>query len=200
MKIKKFTSKQILKLHLINSKIYEHNTKNYPANFLADSLLTQIITDFKKALYVIFRYHQKNKQILFLGMPKQLELKINKSTNHLALPSDFNLQGLFMDSNSQLSKTSKQFVPKVYKKLLLPKLSKRPNMIVLVSHIKKDQVMKEVLAAKIPLVTLKFNDNQSNSTWINHSYNLPIVGSNFASTTNLFFLGLNFLFNKSFKT
>lgn len=206
MKIKKFKFKQILKLHLLNSKAYEYAAKKISSGLLTDLTLTQIISDFKKGLHLVFQYHQAEKRILFIGVPKQLEVKINTLTNHVALPSNCNLQGILSNNISFQSSvlTNKQSVLKTHFKSLLPKLSKKPDLIVLFSHEKKQNVMIESFIAKVPLITFSSNDFSSDSSSFS-LYNLNFLSNGFTETSNknLFFLGLNFLFKfpktKSFK-
>jgi len=188
MKLKKFKSKQILKLHLLNSRAYEYMMKSTDSGFLTDFKLIQIISDFKKVLHVIFEYHQANNQILFVGVPNRLEFKINKLTQHAAVDEAFELQAI----TSRSLKTTNSLKNA---KLLMPKLSKKPDLIVLLSHEKKQNIIAESNVAKIPVIVF----DTSESTSVNPhkgSYNLRGFGGNSSSEKNLFFLGLNFLFKK----
>ena len=102
MKLRKLEFKQILKLHLLKHKTYEQPlVKNNDKNLVTDLTLNETIFNLKKALQIIFQYHTKNKRILFIGVPTKLESKINKTTNHVAIPQDLNIQGLI---SNRLSK------------------------------------------------------------------------------------------------
>lgn len=197
MKIKKFKFKQILKLHLLNSRAYEYAAKKANSGLLTDFNLTQIITDLKKTLHVIFQYHQAEKKILFIGIPKKLELKINKLTNHVAVPSNFELQGVISNSLKTLKfgKGNQQSFSKISSKSLLPKLAKKPDLVVLFSHEKKQNIILESYVAKVPLILLDHN-NDSKDIWSNNFYSLQGIGDGLSTTSNknLFFIGLNFLF------
>lgn len=197
MKIKKFKFKQILKLHLLNSRAYEYAAKKVSPDFLTDLTLTQVISDFKKGLHVVFQYHQADKRILFIGVPKKLEVKINKLTNHIALPSNFNLQGVISNNLSSLKSltVNKQLILKTHFKTLLPKLSKKPDLVVLFSHEKKQNIIVESSVAKVPLITFSSDDSFKDFSTSNF-YNLQGLGEGLieASNQNLFLLGLNFLF------
>jgi hypothetical protein len=188
MKIKKFKFKQILKLHLLKSRTYEQAVKKNNSNFLVDINLTKIINNLKQALQVIFYYHQADKRILFIGVPKKLELKINRLTNHVAVPRDFNLQGIisnnFKSSNIKKETGSKSF---------LPKLSKKPDLVVLFFHEKN--IVSESYFAKVPLIIFN-NDENSKDSGVNNSYSVQGNGNNLTATynKNLFCIGLNFLF------
>ena len=107
--------------------------------------LLQTITSFKKALQVIFQYHNAEKHILFIGVPKKLEFRINRATKHVAVSNVFNLQGI-------ISNYSKNFVTgnafgnksKINSlRTLEPKLSKKPDLIILFSHEKKENIISE---------------------------------------------------------
>lgn len=193
MKIKKFKSKQILKLHLLKSKIYEQTTKKN--SFLLDTDLTQIIINFKRVLQIILQYHNAEKKILFIGVPKRLETKINKFTNHIAVSSNFNLQGVFSNylKNYHTKKAINQTPGSIALERFLPKLSKRPDLIVLFSHDKAQAVISESYFVKIPLIVF---DNELDSNRSNNFYKVEINGNSLVHLSNqdLFFLGLNFLF------
>jgi hypothetical protein len=197
MKIKKFKFKQILKLHLLKSRAYEHAAKKNNSGFLTSFNLTQVITDFKKALHVIFQYHQTEKRILFIGVPKKLELRINKLTSHVAVPSKFDLQGVISNNFKTLKivKSNKHSFSKIYSKSLLPKLSKKPDLVVLFSHDKKQNIISETYVAKVPLIIFD-NEPDLKETWVSNSYNVQGIGGNLPIThdKSLFFFGLNFLF------
>jgi hypothetical protein len=199
MKLKKFKFKQILKLHLLNSRAYDHAVKKTNSGLLTDFNLIQIISDFKKALHVIFEYHQANKKILFIGVPKKLELKINKSTHHVAVDPNFELQGVISNNFklSKFAKVGKQAFSKVYLKSLIPKLSKKPDLVVLLSHEKNQNIIAESKVAKVPVITFA-SDSDSKTNLTSGSYNLKGFGQNSISTSekSLFFLGLNFLFKR----
>ena len=198
MKIKKFKSKQILKLHLLKSKIYEQTTKKN--SFLFDTDLVQIIINFKRALQIIFQYHNAEKKILFIGVPKKLETKINKFTSHAAVPSNLNLQGIFSNylKNSYTEKSNNKNPGSIAFKRFLPKLSKKPDLIVLFSHDKTQTIISESYFAKIPLLVF---DNEIDHNKLNNFYKVETNGNSLAnlSNQNLFFLGLNFLFKINHK-
>ena len=80
-------SKQLLKLHLIKSKTYEQFIKK---KSLTNINLTHIVLNLKTALNIIFKFHKNNKHILFIGMPKIIETKVNETTIHTALPTEMN--------------------------------------------------------------------------------------------------------------
>ena len=80
-------------------------------------------------------------------------------------------------------------------KLLFPKLSKRPDLIVLFSSNKKETIFSESYFGKVPLIVFDEEQNSKN-TWLNNSYNVQLGKNNFVSlfNKNIFFLSLNFLF------
>ena len=108
MKTKKFRSKQIFKLHLLKSRMYEQIVKKKNSNFVTHIDLLQMITSFKKALQVIFQYNMADKRILFIGVPRKLEFKINKFTSHTAVSNVFNLHGII--SNYSKNITTKKLI------------------------------------------------------------------------------------------
>lgn len=194
MKLRKFKFKQILKLHLLNSRAYEYASKKTSFGLLTDFKLIQIISDFKKVLHVIFEYHQANKRILFVGVPNKLELKINRSTQHVAVDANFELQTI-ISNNLKVTDSFKS--SKIHSKLLMPKTAKKPDLIVLLAHEKKQNIIIESNIAKIPVIIFD-SDGNIPFNLLQGSYNLRGFGVSSTSEKNLFFLGLNFLF-KQFK-
>lgn len=193
MKLKKVEFKQILKLHLLKHRTYEQPLKNNNFNLLTESTLNQIIINFKKILQVIFQYHNKNKRILFIGLPKKLELKVNKATNHVAVSDFFNVQGLISNKlNVKHENKDRLFGFK----FLLPKLSKKPDLVVLVSHDKKQNILKECFVAKVPVINFE-TENDSKKIWSVYSHKLQLSNNSLVHNKNLFFIGLNFLFKIS---
>ncbi len=190
MKIKKFKFKQILKLHLLKFKTYESFVKKSSPKLLMDSHLTQIIVNFKKVLKVIYQYNKTQKRILFIGLPKKLELKINKLTNHVAVPSDFDVQRI-LSNNFQYTKNKKRDLTSDYLKSLFPKLSKSPDLVVLVSHSKAQSVISESYYLKIPLIFFNGDLDTITHAQTSATYNVSI---NTEANNTLFFIGLNFLF------
>lgn len=199
MKIKKFKSKQILKLHLLKSRAYEYAAKKNNFGFLTNFSLTKTLINFKKALYIIFQYHQADKKILFIGTPAKLESRINKLTSHVAVPNSFDLQGVLSNSFNplKLTKNNKQSFSKINSKLLLPKLSQKPDLIVLFSYYKKESFLTEVYTTKVPLII--FDDEKELDSNLSSSfYIVKGIASDLPTTLHktLFFFGLDFLFKK----
>lgn len=192
MKTKKFKSKQLLKLHLLKSRVYEHSIKKTNFNDLIDTNLDQILVGVKKALQVIFQYNQMNKRILFIGLPPKFELKINSLTQHIAVSSSFNIHGLISNNNVNLLSRKRSTFPSL-------KLMKKPDLIVLFEHEKGNSVVSESWVAKIPVINF-ITSNDSTELFINNLYS---VNGNFKNILvtfdkNILFVGLNFLF-KSLK-
>lgn len=199
MKVKKVQFKQILKLHLLKSRTYEHSLKNNCFNLVTDLTLNQIIINFKKILQVIFQYHSMNKQILFVGVPKKLEQKINKVTNHVAVPENSNIQGIISNNSTvNLINNKQDSKHKLFNiKSLLPKLRKRVDLVVMISHDKRDNILKECSVAKIPVIN--FETDASKNMWSLYSHKIQLNNNNLSliHNKNLFFIGLNFLFKAS---
>lgn len=201
MKIKKLKFKQLLKLHLLKSRAYEHPIKKTNSNDLISANLDQILVGTKKALQVIFQYNQASKRILFVGFPAKLELKINLLTRHTAVPKSFDVQGIVSRKNFQapLKKSLTSSVLKNYSKSFMSKLTKTPDLIILFDHDKGRTLISEAWVAKIPIIVFDTHQDLSDVS----SKTFYVVNGNFkniltTSDKNIFFIGLNFLF-KSFK-
>lgn len=199
MKIKEVKIKQLLKLNLLKSKVYEQPIKKIKFNNFIDANLNQIVVDIKKVLQIIFQYHKAEKRILFLGLPYKLESRVNQLTKHIAIPKDFNTQGVISNYNSKSFKSdrnSNQAWLKNSSKFLLPKLSKKLDLIVLFNHDNSETILSEAGVAKIPVIFFGTNFGLQNSASyrVEGNFKNVLIGSN----KNVFFIGLNFLF-KTFK-
>lgn len=200
MKVKKVKTKQLLKLNLLRSKVYEYPIKKMKFDNLIDSNLNQIIVDIKRVLQVIFQYHKIDKRILFVGLPYKLESKINRYTNHVAIPKTLNIQGIISNFDRKLFKTdinSNKIWMKQSPKFLLPKLSKKLDLVVLFEHDKSKTILSEAEAAKIPLISFGTQLNVGNTALYKVEGNFKNVLT--APNKNVFFMGLNFLFKDSKK-
>lgn len=199
MKIKEVKIKQLLKLNLLKSKVYEQPIKKIKFNNFIDANLNQIVVDIKKVLQIIFQYHKVEKRILFLGLPYKLESRVNQLTKHIAIPKNFNIQGVISNYNSKSFKSdrnSNQAWLKNSSKFLLPKLSKKLDLIVLFNHDNSETILSEAGVAKIPVIFFGTNFGLQNSASyrVEGNFKNVLIGSN----KNVFFIGLNFLF-KTFK-
>ena len=210
MKIRKLKSKQILSLYLLKSKTYDSHIskKNISSSFIK-SYFSETLTSFKKALNIIFQYHKKNKLILFIGLPENLRIKINKSTCHVAVSKFVNLKGVNFNvsKNGNFFKNNKK---KPYLIILIDhtnikgvnfnvakngnyfKNSKKPYLIVLIDHINLEEIIQESYLAKIPLICINGISEKYSFAHIN--YKVSLHHNQFQSLQNLFFIGLNFLF------
>lgn len=197
MKIKKLKFEQILKLHLLKSRVYEQFIKKN--NYLVGLTLTQIINNLKKSLQIVFQYHQSEKRILFIGVPKKLEVKINRLTNHMAVPYNHNLQGILSNNTNkfEIKKENNQNLFKLKSNDFLPKLFKKPDLIVLFCSNKAQNIIQESYSSKTMLVILDSSKN-FNDNWSNNFDNVP--GNNEINDLrsicdkNLYSISLNFLF------
>ena len=195
MKVKKVRIKQLLKLNLLKSKVYEQPIKKMKFNNLIDTNLNQIVVDLKRILQVIFQYHQTNKRILFLGLPHKLESAVNQLTRHIAVPKDFNIQGVISNYDSKSFKIHKNFNTtwfKTYSKFLLPKLSKKLDLIVLFNHEKSKAIVSEAGAAKIPVIFFGTNFDLQDAALYSVEGNFKTILTDY--NKNIFFIGLNCLF------
>ena len=195
MKIRKVKIKQLLKLNLLKSKVYEQPIKKMKFDNLIDVNLNQIITDIKKVLQIVFHYHQVEKRILFVGLPHKLESRINQSTKHLAIPKSFDIQGVISNQNYKSLKTSKassQIQSKEYSNFLLPKLTKKLDLIIVFEHDKNKTILSESKAIRIPVMFFGTDSDLQNKAFYNVEGNFKNILT--ASDKTMFFVGLNFIF------
>jgi len=198
MKIKKVKIKQLLKLNLLKSKVYEQPIKKIKFDNLIDANLNKIVTDIKKVLQVVFHYHKAEKRILFVGLPHNLELKINQSTKHVAVPKGFDIQGVISNNRKffNANKASSQVWLKESSNFLLPKLTKKLDLIIVFEHDKSKTILSEAQAIRIPVVFFGTDLDLQDRALYSVEGNFKNVLT--TSDKNIFFVGLNFLF-KNFK-
>tara|TARA_B110001450_G_scaffold45751_1_gene42415 strand:- start:1195 stop:1785 length:591 start_codon:yes stop_codon:yes gene_type:complete len=195
MKIKKTRIKQLLKLSLLKLRVYEQFTNKTKLNGFVDSNLNQIIVNIKKVLQIIFQYHKAEKRILFVGVPCELEQKINQLTKHVAVPKNFDIQGMVSNFDPKVflkSENLDQAWSKNFLKSLLPKLSKKLDLIVLFNHEKSDSILTESKIAKIPVIFFGVNQDPLKSPLysVEGDFKNLLTGPN----QNILSIGLNFLF------
>jgi len=195
MKIKKTRIKQLLKLSLLKLRVYEQFTNKTKLNGFVDSNLNQIIVNIKKVLQIIFQYHKAEKRILFVGVPCELEQKINRLTKHIAVPKNFDIQGMVSNFDPKVflkSENLDQAWSKNFLKSLLPKLSKKLDLIVLFNHEKSESILTESKIAKIPVIFFGVNQDPLKSPLysVEGDFKNLLTGPN----QNILSIGLNFLF------
>ena len=195
MKIKKTRIKQLLKLSLLKLRVYEQFTNKTKLNGFVDSDLNQIIVNIKKVLQIIFQYHKAEKRILFVGVPCELEQKINQLTKHIAVPKNFDIQGMVSNFDPKVflkSENLDQAWSKNFLKSLLPKLSKKLDLIVLFNHEKSESILTESKIAKIPVIFFGVNQDPLKSPLysVEGDFKNLLTGPN----QNILSIGLNFLF------
>lgn len=188
-RIKNKTKKQI-ELHLIKSKIYEHS----PDKRLVENNLTKIITSLKKALVIIFNFNKLKKRILFVGAPKEIEKKINNETIHSSIPSFSHVKNTLLNKSILNGlKLKARFTDKSN----LSKMSKRPDLIVVLKSERSNSLIDESFSCRIPIIQFEYNEKEH---FIKQTYN---VTGNFKSNhnktidNNIFLILINSLLNKN---
>nr|YP_009144745.1 ribosomal protein S2 [Pseudo-nitzschia multiseries]AKJ77353.1 ribosomal protein S2 [Pseudo-nitzschia multiseries] len=195
MKIRKVKIKQLLKLNLLKSKVYEQPIKKMKFDNLIDANLNKIVTDIKKVLQIVFHYHKAERRILFVGLPYKLEFKINQSTKHVAVHKSFDIQGIISNNewkSFNVNKSLSQIWLKESSNFLLPKLTKKLDLIVMFDHDKTKTILSEAQAIRVPVVLFGTDLDSQNRALYNVEGNFKNVLT--ASDKNIFFAGLNFLF------
>lgn len=189
MKIEKSKSvnyQRVLKLHLIQSRIYELKPTN-TQNFDDGSDFSSIIKNIKKSLKIIFQYNQSNKRILFVGINNnELVKKINNNTNHVAMISGFSKQGVLSNNFSNITK-----------EYLSSKYKTKPDLIVIFDTFKEiDEIVKESYLLKIPSIIFGVEPKNVKKSKSFFSTN---GNFNFLKNQIFFYKYLNFLFKKQYK-
>lgn len=183
MKLKKLKINQkFLELFLLKLRIYDQYNKHLKS--ISTNDVNQTLVYFKKALKILFKFHTKNKKILFVGLKSSILKKINKETIHMAMPSRVKLQ------NTLFNKT--KF--KNNSKFSLLKLKKNPKLVIIFDKIDHYvSFVNEVYNAKIPIITFGKSFSLKENILL---YNVPATPEFLVHNKNLFCNCLKFLFKK----
>lgn len=194
MKIDKIKS---LKNKLVTLKLIE--TRTYLKTSKSSLKIVDIASRLKKSLHIIYKYHNNNKRILFVGTPMNFNKNLQnifKNTKHILLPQSIWINGILTNSNVlklYLSK-NKTSINSKFSEMLL-KLYKKPDLIVILKSSFKEKILNEGNLANIPIIFLGYPLNISD---LRVSYKLP-GNFKFAKKKirdNLFYFILTAIFKK----
>lgn len=183
-------TKELLKHHIIKNRIYETElkTSNYE---LPEINSAEIILSVKKVTRVIFQYHKNKKNILFIGLPKNIETQVNLQTHHSAVPKISNIFGLFVNNSIIKNLHFKSFITRQDAPLVISKLQNKPDLIVIFESIEKNAILKESYKSRIPVIQFNETGTKKNKD----KFELYYVPGNFnfnkRFTNNLFLKILN---------
>lgn len=160
MKIKKILQRRnkLVKLKLIQTKIY---TKKQD---LENIKIEDIEYRLKKICYLIYKYNVFNKRILFVGLPFNITLslqKLIKNTKHIFIPSSVWLSGAISNKNTNFSNLLKtKSTTKNQISELLFQLKKNIDLVIIINDSNtSNEVLNESYVAKIPVIILNTNLN-----------------------------------------
>jgi ribosomal protein S2 len=167
MKLRKANLKQILKLNFLKLKTHKPISDN----------INKTVNSIKNFLHIIFQYTKRQKRILFIGLPKPIEVYINKTTNHFSVPSNFDIKKLL-------------YPKKIFNSTLqIVKLSfNEVDLIVLFDHKKENLILNENLKLKIPLIV--FSEIKCNNKTLNFFYTVELDKKLLNLNKNIFFIFL----------
>jgi ribosomal protein S2 len=156
MKINKIphSNNKLIKLKLIQTKIYKKNSKN-------SIKINDIIPRIKKAIFLIYKYHTNNKRILFVGTPLNFNKKFKallKNTRHVFIPESVWVNGILTNKEScfkNLTKNRNSNENKILE-ILFP-LRKKSDLIVILDSYSNQNVLNEAYTTGIPTITLNHN-------------------------------------------
>lgn len=163
-KIIKYQS-QLVKLKLIKTKIYKKNDDNFIK-------IEDILSKFKKALHIIYKYNANNKRILFVGTPLHLDEKLKnliKNTKHTYVPESIWMNGILTNQQScfkYLFKNQQSINRKVSATLF--EIGEKSDLIVVLDSSINSNALNEGYLTRTPVISL--NSNNAN---IKSSYTVP---------------------------
>jgi len=167
MKVKniKLKKNKLLKLYLIQNKIYIKNLKNFVLNNNIIFNLEHIEQYFKKALKIIYEFHKNNRKILFIGFSKFYSLL--KNTQHYYVPEKMWINGSINNRHSILrflykklinintTNNKKYLFLKNFKTLL--NITIKPSLIVIFNTNFNNDLKKEFFNLDIPIIQFGVN-------------------------------------------
>ena len=192
MKTKSFKSKQIIKLYLLKTRVFD-NLVNQQTNRAVNLSLSRILVNFKRTFSITYQFTKMKKRILFVGGPKELNSKINKQTQHVAVSENSNLQGII--SNRVDRSSNPQCKSTFSIEDLFPKLKNKPDLVVLIGHPKQEVLIRECLMAKIPLIIFYSDQETKTSQGYGESKFMSRKSKMFVENERLLLLGLHSLFH-----
>lgn len=145
---------KILKLKLIQTKIYKKNYNNFIK-------IEDINSRLKKSLNIIYNYHINNKRILFVGTPLQVIPKFKillKQTKHTFISESGWVSGISTNRETPLKYASKNSKPIGIKlSEILFKMTKQIDLIVALDFFSNKKTIVEAYLARIPIIVLNYN-------------------------------------------
>lgn len=167
MKLKRINlyKNKLLKLKLIQTKIYKKNYNNFIK-------IEDISSRLKKALHIIYNYHINNKRIVFIGTPLNIIFKFKnllKTTKHILIPESIWIAGLLTNQETyfkHLAKNPKSNENKTSK--ILFQLKKNIDLIVVLDYNK--EAINEAYLTRTPIISLNSDLNIFNNV---STYKIP---------------------------
>lgn len=142
------------KFKLLNFKIANSSLliKSIEKNSLR---VITVISQIKKALKIIHKYHISKKQILFIGNPLYINNQLTtmlKKSKHLFVPKSAWVAGHIANRFTRSSSIS--HTGNVTKLFSIRKLKKKSSLVVIIDPVKDNIALKEHNCAKIPVIAL----------------------------------------------
>lgn len=169
MKIKTINKNKnkLLKLKIFQTKIY--NKEQYLNNIKIEEIEYRL----KKISHIIYKYHNLNKTILFVGIPLNvLKIKkLSKNNQHIFLPSNIWLRGAIYNKQPffrELQKNKKPTTNKVSK--LIFQLKKNIDLIIVFDETTNLGIINESYLTRIPTIAL---NSDLNIQFEKPSYKVP---------------------------
>lgn len=158
MKIEKIKSSKnkILRLKLIQTKIYKKSYNNFIK-------IEDICSRTKKAMHIIYNYHINNKKILFIGTPMQIHTAskfktLLNETQHIFIPESLWMYGLLTNQEmcfKRLSRGSNSIKDKSSEMLF--QLKKKSDLIVVLNSSSNKEAITEASISRIPVISLNYD-------------------------------------------
>lgn len=143
--LKKF---KLLNFKIANSSLIIKSLENSTLNIIT------VVSQIKKALKIIHRYHISKKQIIFIGNPLYINNQLTtmlKKSKHLFVPKSAWVAGHIANRFTRSIIPHKDNITKIFS---IRKLKKKSSLVVIIDPVKDNIALKEHNCAKIPVIAL----------------------------------------------
>ena len=168
---------KLLNLKLVNSSLIIKSLKKNTLDLL--STVSQI----KKVLKILYRYHISKKRIIFIGNPvyvnKQLVTMLKK-TKHLFVPQSAWVAGHIANRFTRYKMPHAENARKIFS---IRKLKKKSSLVVIIDPLKDIIALNEHHSAKLPIIALNSKTDMLNET---STYKVPVKLTSLKAELNSF--------------
>jgi ribosomal protein S2 len=164
---KKLFHYTLIKLNLIKSQVYKKKIQKKKHDDVNNIKTEYTELYLKNVLQIIYKYHNINKKILFIGIPVSFQKKLSKilkKTRHIAIPQSIWINGVLSNRFAIFRQLYKKRLKNIERKKMHNKtidflfsVVRRPDLVVIFNPNLEQNALNETYKLKIPIITLNNN-------------------------------------------